>query len=71
MVLPGAIDTPMLTQKIAEIGTTEEAVAERLSLVGRLGRSEEVAEAVVWLTSRKASYVYGHLLAVDGGYLAL
>jgi len=70
MVLPGAIDTPMLTQKIAEIGTTEEAVAERLSLVGRLGRSEEVAEAVVWLSSKKTSYVYGHLLAVDGGYLA-
>jgi NAD(P)-dependent dehydrogenase (short-subunit alcohol dehydrogenase family) len=70
MVLPGAIDTPMLAQKIAEIGTTEEAVADRLSLVGRFGRPEEVAEAVIWLSSQKASYVYGHLLAVDGGYLA-
>jgi NAD(P)-dependent dehydrogenase (short-subunit alcohol dehydrogenase family) len=36
----------------------------------RMGRPEEVAEAVVWLLSDAASYVVGHVLAADGGFLA-
>lgn len=39
--------------------------------IGRLGRPEEVAEAVVWLCSEAASLVLGTALAVDGGYLAV
>jgi NAD(P)-dependent dehydrogenase (short-subunit alcohol dehydrogenase family) len=35
--------------------------------LGRLGRPEEIAEAVVWLCSDAASFVVGHALAVDGG----
>lgn len=68
-ICPGAIDTPMLDR----IG----AGAERLgvSLVaenpaGRLGSPAEVAEAVIWLCSEKASFITGQTLTIDGGFLA-
>jgi NAD(P)-dependent dehydrogenase (short-subunit alcohol dehydrogenase family) len=38
--------------------------------IGRLGTPEEIAEAVLWLCSEKASFVVGATFAVDGGYLA-
>ena len=42
----------------------------RLHPIGRIGRVEEVAEAVVWLCSKKSSFVTGHSLVVDGGFTA-
>jgi NAD(P)-dependent dehydrogenase (short-subunit alcohol dehydrogenase family) len=39
--------------------------------IGRLGRPEEVTQAVVWLCSEKASFIVGTALAVDGGYLVV
>jgi NAD(P)-dependent dehydrogenase (short-subunit alcohol dehydrogenase family) len=38
--------------------------------LGRLGTPEEIAEAVVWLCSDAASFVTGHTMTVDGGYVA-
>jgi NAD(P)-dependent dehydrogenase (short-subunit alcohol dehydrogenase family) len=38
--------------------------------VGRVGRPEEIGEGVVWLLSDAASFVTGHVLSIDGGYLA-
>lgn len=69
-VAPGAIDTPMLRNAMAARGSKEEDVLARLSLTGRFGRPAEIASAVLWLCSDQASYTMGHVLSVDGGYLA-
>lgn len=65
-VLPGLTDTPILGDQ------TEERRAGFLAAqpIGRMGRAEEVAAAAVWLCSDAASFVTGHPMAVDGGYLA-
>ena len=68
-VCPGVIRTPMIDRI-----TRSDAVAEKqfmdLEPMGRLGNPEEVAEAVVWLCSDSASFITGHSLPVDGGWLA-
>jgi len=63
---PAYIDTPLLAQ------LPDEAKAMLIGLhpIGRLGRAEEVAELVIWLSSDKASFVTGSYYPVDGGYLA-
>jgi len=38
--------------------------------VGRLGKPEEIAEGVLWLLSEASSFVTGHPLAIDGGWVA-
>jgi NAD(P)-dependent dehydrogenase (short-subunit alcohol dehydrogenase family) len=66
-ICPGIIETPM----VAGMLTSEaEAMKEMMKDVpiGRLGRPEEIAAAVLWLCSPGASFVIGHALAVDGGY---
>jgi NAD(P)-dependent dehydrogenase (short-subunit alcohol dehydrogenase family) len=69
-VAPGAIDTPMLRHAMEVRGRSESDVVDRLSLVGRFGAPEEIANAVLWLCSDRSTYTMGHVLAVDGGYLA-
>ncbi|MCH2212655.1 MAG: SDR family oxidoreductase [Fuerstiella sp.] len=64
-VSPGAIDTP-LVQASAEAQGGEAELANRHPL-GRIGRPNEVAQAVVWLASGDASFVTGADLEVDGG----
>jgi NAD(P)-dependent dehydrogenase (short-subunit alcohol dehydrogenase family) len=67
-VCPGAIDTPMIRGALETVGATEEQFAPVLSLFGRFGRPEEVAQASLWLCSDQASYVTGAVLNVDAGY---
>ncbi len=64
-VSPGAIDTPMVRASLEEQGG-EAALANRHPL-GRLGRPEEIAQAVLWLSSGHASFVTATDLEVDGG----
>jgi NAD(P)-dependent dehydrogenase (short-subunit alcohol dehydrogenase family) len=68
-VCPGYIRTPMVEDTLANVPDIEEQIVSRHP-VGRLGRPEEIAEAVVWLCSDAASFVTGHAMTVDGGYVA-
>lgn len=65
-VCPGYIDTPLLSH------IPDEAKQKLIALhpMGRLGRAEEVANAVLFLASDEASFVTGSSLLVDGGYTA-
>ena len=68
-VNPGLILTPMVQKQTAENPSAVDAfIAEEP--VGRMGEPEEVARTVVWLCTDDASFVTGHLMAVDGGLLA-
>jgi NAD(P)-dependent dehydrogenase (short-subunit alcohol dehydrogenase family) len=68
-ICPGTIETPMVTDMInkGELSIPE-AVANQP--IGRLGRADEVAAAVLWLSSPGASLIVGVALPVDGGYTA-
>jgi NAD(P)-dependent dehydrogenase (short-subunit alcohol dehydrogenase family) len=67
-VCPGVIDTPMTAQAAADPATR--AMIEGMTPMGRMGKAEEIAEAVVWLCSDAASFITGHPLLVDGGVTA-
>lgn len=68
-VCPGMIDTPM---NDGLVGGDEKLQAKMLESapIGRLGKPEEIANAVLWLSSPDASFVIGHALPVDGGFSA-
>jgi len=69
-VCPGMIATPM-TEPVDESDELSwEERAKREVPMGRRGKPEEVAEAVVWLCSDAASYITGITMPVDGGILA-
>ena len=69
-VCPGMIQTPMSDKMIAE-GQGEELdrMLKTFVPMKRLGRPEEIADAVLWLCSSAASYVTGQSISVDGGYV--
>ncbi|WP_456077487.1 SDR family oxidoreductase [Kamptonema formosum] len=66
-VSPGAIQTEALNMNIP---IDQLAYIEAQHPVGRIGQPEEVANAVTWLCSEKASFVTGHNMVIDGGYTA-
>jgi NAD(P)-dependent dehydrogenase (short-subunit alcohol dehydrogenase family) len=68
-VCPGTIDTPMVSDMVAAGALDQNRAVEAIPL-GRLGRPEEIAAAVLWLCSPEASFVTGVALLVDGGQLA-
>jgi NAD(P)-dependent dehydrogenase (short-subunit alcohol dehydrogenase family) len=69
-VCPGVIRTQMMERAI-ERDPRRKAHVDQIHPIGRVGEAEEVARAVVFLSSADASFVLGQALAVDGGYSAV
>jgi NAD(P)-dependent dehydrogenase (short-subunit alcohol dehydrogenase family) len=69
-VCPGFIETPMLARAGLTTNAESRKTVEALHPMKRLGRSEEIAAAVLWLCSDAASFVTGQAIHVDGGYIA-
>jgi NAD(P)-dependent dehydrogenase (short-subunit alcohol dehydrogenase family) len=65
-VCPGYIDTPMMGRFT---GGTDEGRAQVIAEepIGRMGKPEEIAAAVVWLCSDAAAFMVGHAMVIDGG----
>jgi NAD(P)-dependent dehydrogenase (short-subunit alcohol dehydrogenase family) len=68
-VCPNLVRTPMAERFTGGDPRREAQIAAQAAM-GRMATPEEVAEAVVWLCSDAASYVTGHAMLVDGGFLA-
>ena len=65
-VCPGIIDTPMMGRFTGGTDAGRERVVAQ-EPVGRMGRPEEIADAVVWRCSDAAAFVVGHAMVIDGG----
>ena len=68
-VLPAVIETDMYRRFVGEKADFIEALKAQHP-IGRIGTADEVANAVIWLSSNKSSFVVGHSLLVDGGLTA-
>lgn len=68
-VCPGIIDTPMIDRITKNNKETEKQFA-KMEPVGRFGSPEEIANAVIWMCSDEASFVTGHPMVIDGGFVA-
>ena len=68
-ICPGLIWTPMADQMVASGQGEALKGMESAVPMGRVGRPEEIADAVLWLCSDKASYVTGQSISVDGGFI--
>src|SRR5258708_18942702 len=68
-VCPGLIWTPMADQMVADGQGDALNAMEKSIPIGRVGRPEEIANAVLWLCSDAASYVTGQSISLDGGFV--
>jgi len=68
-ICPGLIRTP-LVERIWKEHPEAEARVREMEPIGRAGTMEEIADAVVWLCSDAASFVTGHAMVADGGWVA-
>jgi len=67
-VCPGVVETPMTAPLTAN--PEMKKILDGMTPMGRMGKAEEIASAVMWLCSDQASFVTGHPLVVDGGATA-
>ncbi len=73
-VCPGSVDTPMLRAAAETEGADPDEVVRRWGAahpIGRVGVGRDIANAVLFLASEKASFMTGEHINVDGGYMAL
>lgn len=70
-VCPGFVETDMTGKYLHEMGISAQMIQSSLQLqpMKRMGKPEEIAEAVVWLCSDEASFVNGHGMVIDGGLI--
>lgn len=68
-IAPGHIETPMVTDRLAETGTTLDDVGAR-NPMGRVGTADEIARTIAFLASRDSGFTTGQVVTVDGGYVA-
>jgi NAD(P)-dependent dehydrogenase (short-subunit alcohol dehydrogenase family) len=67
-VCPGAVETPLADRVFGAPAVHKYVVS--IHPIGRFGRPAEIAEAVVWMCSDRASFMTGQSLVLDGGFLA-
>ncbi|MBN2099598.1 MAG: SDR family oxidoreductase [Dehalococcoidia bacterium] len=68
-ICPGVINTPLIAPNMKDRPHVEKGYID-MEPIGRLGRPEEIASAVLWLCSDEASFVVGSVFSVDGGVVA-
>jgi NAD(P)-dependent dehydrogenase (short-subunit alcohol dehydrogenase family) len=71
-VCPGRVETPFVTARLREYPDPEAAYRQMSATqaIGRMGRPEEIAAAVLYLASDEAAFVTGSALIIDGGWSA-
>jgi NAD(P)-dependent dehydrogenase (short-subunit alcohol dehydrogenase family) len=69
-VCPGVIRTPMMDRGIAREPRRQQFI-EQAHPIGRVGEAEDIASAVVFLSSDDAAFIIGHAMPVDGGFTAV
>jgi NAD(P)-dependent dehydrogenase (short-subunit alcohol dehydrogenase family) len=68
-ICPGVIHTEMIDRVTGKDPAVVKEFTD-LEPIGRMGTPEEIAGCAVWLCSKEASFVTGHAMAVDGGFVA-